>query len=627
LASATIPKVKAVSRPAIDYLGIGFVALGTAGLILGLSWGGTEYAWGSPIILGVFAISALALAIFVWVESRAVDPILPMRLFKRQVFSVCSILSFIVGFAMLGADVPADLSAVRQGVSVTGSGVQTLPLVIGLLGTSLASGIIVSRTGRYKVFPIAGSAISGPAYGCCRAWTPTELPHHGDRHDHLGRGIGPCMQVLTIIVQNTSDYRDPASRPPVSPFFRPWVVHSAPPSSARSIPTSSRTPCPALTKSPGVDPHDHHAQRLHAHPPAQIAPIIDAYSHALHVVFLAAVPVAAVAFVLALFLQEVPLRDTSRHGAADVGSGFGMPERAESLQLLQTAIARVFRTKGAAVRAQITGTAVLPAAAAPGTSAGVVHVRSQLNRDTASGHCSPSPPREVLQPVNKPVGRIPIGRHRPSPLNRAGPTRGRHLHRRDVGLARRRAATGRRRRRAAIRRPRRHRTNIIDEESELGPPPPSRSGWHRHPRRAELDAGAPRAPPTQPPSSRPPTRPVINARNSADPVTRSRRGSRSERLIWVPDGGQGGAHSDGYRAVRQNSTRVVGIVQPQSWDRSTATGYSSAAEAVLDEPADVTQASQGPPRADEVAVDVAALAGDDVAEMLRVAEGEGGEVE
>ena len=117
--------------------------------------------------------------------------------------------------------------------------------------------------------------------------------------------------------------------------------------------------------------------------------------------FLAAVPVAAVAFVLALFLQEVPLRDTSRHGAADVGNGFGMPERAESLQLLQTAIARVLRTKGAAVLAHIRANAGSDAAIANGWCAGVVHVRSRLDRDTSLAAIARLHrlPREVLQPA------------------------------------------------------------------------------------------------------------------------------------------------------------------------------------------------------------------------------------
>jgi MFS family permease len=162
LAAFTVPRGTAVSRPIVDYLGIGFVSLGAAGLVLALSWGGTQYLWGSVTIIGLFVSSVVALVLFVFFESRAVDPILPLRLFRRQVFSLSVVLAFIVGFAMLGAMtfLPTYFQSVR-GVSATTSGVQTLPLVVGLLVTSIASGTVVGRTGRYKVFPVAGSLVMG----------------------------------------------------------------------------------------------------------------------------------------------------------------------------------------------------------------------------------------------------------------------------------------------------------------------------------------------------------------------------------------------------------------------------------------------------------------------------------
>ena len=124
LASTTLPRLKSTSRPIIDYLGIVFVSLGASGLTLALSWGGTQYAWGSVTILAMFAGAVVALVLFVVVESRAVDPILPLRLFRQQVFSVSVVLAFIVGFAMLGAMtfLPTYLQYVK-GISATGSGV------------------------------------------------------------------------------------------------------------------------------------------------------------------------------------------------------------------------------------------------------------------------------------------------------------------------------------------------------------------------------------------------------------------------------------------------------------------------------------------------------------------------
>jgi len=103
MAARTIPSVSSGTRPRIDYLGSLFVALGATGLTLATSWGGTEYAWGSATIIGLFAFSIVALAIFVVVELRVPEPILPMRLFRGRVFTVASVLSFIVGFAMIGS--------------------------------------------------------------------------------------------------------------------------------------------------------------------------------------------------------------------------------------------------------------------------------------------------------------------------------------------------------------------------------------------------------------------------------------------------------------------------------------------------------------------------------------------
>jgi hypothetical protein len=102
-AARTIPVVKSVSRPVIDYLGIALVAVGASALILATSWGGNEYAWGSGMIIALFVGGVVALGPFCRVETRASEPMLPMRLFANPVFTVCSVLSFIVGFAMLGA--------------------------------------------------------------------------------------------------------------------------------------------------------------------------------------------------------------------------------------------------------------------------------------------------------------------------------------------------------------------------------------------------------------------------------------------------------------------------------------------------------------------------------------------
>jgi EmrB/QacA subfamily drug resistance transporter len=387
LASVTIPRTVATSRPVIDYLGIAFVSLGAAGLTLALSWGGTQYPWGSATIIGLFVGSVVALALFVFAESRAVDPILPLRLFRGQVFSVSVVLAFIVGFAMLGAMtfLPTYLQFVK-GVSATASGLQTLPLVVGLLGTSIMSGVLVGRTGRYKIFPIAGSLIMGVGlYLLSRMDAHTNFATMAVYMLVLGAGIGLCMQVLTIIVQSTADYRDLGVATSGVTFFRTLGSSFGAAIFGTIYANVLRNVLPdAIRASPGVNPAVVSTPKeLHALPAQQIAPIVDAYAHALHVVFLAAVPVAGVAFVLSLFLKQVPLRDTARAGAADVGDGFGMPDALDSAQQLERAIARLFRSRGRGAFAEIRQAAGTDLDVANSWCVGQVHLRSRLGRDTS----------------------------------------------------------------------------------------------------------------------------------------------------------------------------------------------------------------------------------------------------
>ncbi len=404
LASFTMPSVRAALRPVIDYLGIVFVSLGAAGLTLALSWGGTQYAWTSTMIIGLFVGSVVSLGIFVLVEARAVDPILPLRLFTSSVFSVCVVLAFIVGFAMLGAMtfLPTYLQYVK-GVSATSSGVQTLPLVVGLLVTSVLSGTIVGRTGRYKIFPVAGSFVMAVGlYLLSRMDAHTAYWTMAIDMLVLGTGIGLSMQVLTIIVQNTVDYRDLGVSTSGVTFFRTLGSSFGAAIFGTVYSNVLSHTLPAAVAQAGVDPRTIATPKLlHAHPPAQIAPIVDAYAHAIHVVFLAAVPVAAAAFVLSLFLKEVPLRGTSRAGAGSVGDGFGMPEGADRTQQLQTAIARLFRRKGKEAFIVIRDTSGTELDVSDGWCVAQVHVRRRVGAESSLAAIARRVrvPAQVLQPA------------------------------------------------------------------------------------------------------------------------------------------------------------------------------------------------------------------------------------
>ena len=386
LGAFTLPSIKAVERPAIDYLGVVFVALGAAGLTLALSWGGTQYPWGSPTIIGLFVGSLICLGVFVFVESRAVDPILPLRLFRSSVFTVSVVLAFIVGFAMLGAMtfLPTYLQYVK-GVSATSSGVQTLPLVAGLLVTSILSGTIVGRTGRYKIFPVLGSAVMALGLfllslidATSSYWTMAAGMLV------LGIGIGLCMQVLTIIVQNIVDYRDLGVATSGVTFFRTLGSSFGAAIFGTIYANVLGNSLAAAFLRAQVDPRTVSTPKeLHARPAEQIAPIVEAYAHAIHVVFLAAVPVAIAAFVLSLFLKQVPLRGTAQAGASSVGDGFGMPEGSDRAQQLQTAIARVIRQKGREAFATIHETSGTTLDVADGWCVAQVHVRDRVGAPTS----------------------------------------------------------------------------------------------------------------------------------------------------------------------------------------------------------------------------------------------------
>ncbi len=350
MAARTIPGGRGTGKPAIDYLGVLFVGLGSTGLILATSWGGTQYAWGSAMIIGLFIGSVIALVIFVLVELRAPEPILPMRLFRGRVFSTASTLSFIVGFAMMGSItfLPTFLQFV-SGASATTSGVRMLPMVVGLLITAVASGSYVGRTGHYRLFPIAGSAVTALGlFLVSRMDQNTNILVETLYLFVLGAGIGLVMQILTLIVQNTADYKDLGTATSGITFFRTLggAFGAAVLGSVYSNRIADLLPA-ALAQSPGVSVEAATTPALlHALPSDQTAPVVAAYAEALHSVFLWAIPVALVALVVAFFLPEVPLRDGTRPTGA--GEGFAIPEGADPDTQLEKIVGEILRKRARA---------------------------------------------------------------------------------------------------------------------------------------------------------------------------------------------------------------------------------------------------------------------------------------
>jgi EmrB/QacA subfamily drug resistance transporter len=392
-AARVLPSLPTTSHPVIDYLGVVFVSLGAGGLTLATSLGGSEYGWGSPFIVSLFAGSVVALGLFVLVERRAVEPVLPLRLFRNPVFSVTSVLGFIVGFAMLGAMtfLPTYLQYVK-GVTATASGLRTLPMVVGLLIASVYAGSVVGRTGKYKIFPIAGSLLT--ALGLLLlsridettgAWTFSAFIFV------LGVGIGLSMQILTIIVQNTADYRDLGVATSGVTFFRTLGSSFGAAIFGAIFANHLATALPrALAATPSLPPRAVATPAvLHTFPADVIAPVVHAYAHTLQTVFLWAVPVAACAFVLSLFLKQVPLRDTARASAPAMGEGFAMPDSKSSEVTLETSIARLMIREGRAALPGIRVASGITIGDADGWCVAQVHLRSRHGMVTsldAIGH-------------------------------------------------------------------------------------------------------------------------------------------------------------------------------------------------------------------------------------------------
>ncbi|MEU1806816.1 MDR family MFS transporter [Streptomyces sp. NPDC019937] len=300
----------------IDYLGTGLIAAVAATLVLMASLGGVTYGWGSWQILGLAALGAILLIAFVRVERRAAEPVLPLKLFHSRTFTLCAVIGFVVGFAMFGSMVylPTFLQVV-QGVSPTLSGVHMLPMVLGMLLCSTVSGELVSRTGRYKVFPILGTAVTGIGLLLLHQLGETSGVVETSAYFFVfGCGLGLVIQVLVLIVQNSVSYQDLGVATSGATFFRS-IGASFGVSVFGSIFAGSLTPkiADALagrSLPPGVTPAglaaDHHT--LGRLPPGERAGVVHAYATSITDVFLYGVPVVLLAFVLAWFLREEPLR-------------------------------------------------------------------------------------------------------------------------------------------------------------------------------------------------------------------------------------------------------------------------------------------------------------------------------
>ncbi|MFI8385801.1 DHA2 family efflux MFS transporter permease subunit [Streptomyces sp. NPDC085540] len=303
------------SQHTIDYLGTFLIACVATCLVLVASLGGT-WGWGSAQIIGVAVLGAVLLVGFLLVERKAAEPVLPLGLFRIRTFTLCSAISFVVGFAMFGAMVylPTFLQIV-QGVSPTLSGVHMLPMVIGMLLTSTVSGQIVSRTGRWKVFPIAGTAVTALGLLLLHQLHRTSSTWEMSVYFFVfGAGLGLVMQVLVLVVQNAVSYADLGVATSGATFFRS-IGASFGVAIFGTVFTNQLDDKLAASLAGVTLPAGASIAQLEADPqaisalPAELQPqVLDAYATAITDVFLYAVPIVLIAFVIAWFLKEDKLR-------------------------------------------------------------------------------------------------------------------------------------------------------------------------------------------------------------------------------------------------------------------------------------------------------------------------------
>jgi EmrB/QacA subfamily drug resistance transporter len=307
-------------RHRIDYLGTALLSGGVAALILLTTWGGSQYAWGSSTILGLGIAGIVLLAVLVWWEGRVVEPILPLHLFRSSVFSVANAMGFTIGMAMFGAIifVPLFLQIV-YGATPTSSGLRMLPLMAGLLVASILSGRAISRIGRYKAFPIAGTAVLIVGMfllSLLRVSTASWLA--SVYMVVVGVGIGLVMQVLVLVVQNDVQPREIGVATSTATFFRSvggaFGVAIFGTIFATRLSDRLAVLPRSVTARLGSGVHLDPAQARHL-PPTVRADFLQAFAHSLHGVFLFGMVMAAVPFVLSWFLKEVPLRTTVARAA------------------------------------------------------------------------------------------------------------------------------------------------------------------------------------------------------------------------------------------------------------------------------------------------------------------------
>ncbi|MFE7270524.1 MFS transporter [Streptomyces sp. NPDC057623] len=317
-----LPKPKARAR--LDVLGALLLAAASTCLVLLTSWGGTEYAWDSHVILGLGAGAALATVLFLVAEHFAVEPLIPLRLFRDSVFNITGLVGLVIGVALFGAAsyLPTYLQMV-DGATATESGLLMLPMMGGIVGASIVCGQLISLTGRYKIYTVLGSALSALGmWLLSRLEADTSRLHYSLWMAVLGAGIGMVMPVLILAVQNSVRPADLGTATSANNYFRQIggsvgaAVFGTLFAGRLADALAERLPTRAGGELP--DPESITPQLVHTLPPALRDSYIQAYADAMPRIFLYLVPVLVLGLLIAFFLKETPLStDAASHDAPE----------------------------------------------------------------------------------------------------------------------------------------------------------------------------------------------------------------------------------------------------------------------------------------------------------------------
>ena len=314
----------------IDFLGAALMVAAVSSTMLVAVWGGAEYAWRSGVIIGLASAAVILTVAFIVQERRVQEPILPLRLFGNSVAAVCFAISFLLGAVMFGATsfLPLFLQTVT-GASATNSGLLIVPMMAGLTISSIITGRRITATGRYRIYPIIGTALCTIGIALLsQMGTDTTRLYSSVSMAIVGYGVGMTMPTLSLAAQNAVSGRDLGVVTSATTFFRSLggalgvalfgAVLTARTNADldRQLPAGTVIDRDALLSSP---------REIRELPPELAGPVIHAIAEGVTAAFVVAVPVVAVAFGLAWLLREVPLRETGNLTTSVAQSEPGVP--------------------------------------------------------------------------------------------------------------------------------------------------------------------------------------------------------------------------------------------------------------------------------------------------------------